>query len=69
MRFVVDAGQVLEIKMRVHLCRTDVGMTQEFLHATQLVELCAGKPPVFINSPQGMRDANEKLFTMNFPVD
>lgn len=46
--------------------RKDPPVDIEFLHATQLVELCAGKPPVFINSPQGIRDANEKLFTMNF---
>jgi glutathione synthase len=47
--------------------RKDPPVDVEFLHATQLVELCAGKPPIFINSPQGIRDANEKLFTMNFP--
>jgi glutathione synthase len=47
--------------------RKDPPVDVEFLHATQMVELCAGKPPVFINSPQGIRDANEKLFTLNFP--
>ena len=36
MGFVVDAGQVLEIKMRVHLRRTDVGMAEKFLHAAQV---------------------------------
>jgi glutathione synthase len=47
--------------------RKDPPVDVDFLHATQLVELCAGRPPVFINSPQGIRDANEKLFTLNFP--
>jgi glutathione synthase len=47
--------------------RKDPPVDVEFLHATQLVELCAGKPPIFINSPQGIRNANEKLFTLNFP--
>ena len=36
MRFVVDAGQVREIKVRVDLRRTDVGMPQEFLDAAQV---------------------------------
>jgi len=47
--------------------RKDPPVDVDFLHATQLVELCAGRPPVFINSPRGIRDANEKLFTLNFP--
>lgn len=47
--------------------RKDPPVDAEFLHATQLVELCSGRPPVFINSPQGIRDANEKLFALNFP--
>src|SRR5688500_20159577 len=36
MRFVVDAGQVGKIKVRVHLRSTDVRMSQEFLHAAQV---------------------------------
>lgn len=47
--------------------RKDPPVDVDFLHATQMVELCAGKAPVYINSPQGIRDANEKLFTLNFP--
>jgi glutathione synthase len=47
--------------------RKDPPVDVEFLHATQMVELCAGKPPVFINSPAGLREANEKLFTLHFP--
>ncbi|MDY7233180.1 glutathione synthase [Hyalangium rubrum] len=47
--------------------RKDPPVDVEFLHATQLVELCAGKPPVYINSPAGLREANEKLFALHFP--
>jgi glutathione synthase len=47
--------------------RKDPPVDVDFLHATQLVELCAGRHPVYLNSPQGIRDANEKLFTLNFP--
>src|SRR5512139_525768 len=33
---VVDAGQVLEIKMGVHLGRADVGVAEQFLHRPQV---------------------------------
>src|SRR5512137_712318 len=33
---VVDAGQVLEIKVGVHLGRADVGVAQQFLHRAQV---------------------------------
>jgi glutathione synthase len=65
--------QLLEESVRsissldVLFLRKDPPVDAEFLHATQLVELCSGRPPVFINSPQGIRDANEKLFALNFP--
>lgn len=47
--------------------RKDPPVDVDFLHATQLVELCDGKPPVYINSPAGLREANEKLFALHFP--
>jgi glutathione synthase len=53
--------------LEVLFLRKDPPVDVDFLHATQLVELCAGRPPVFINRPAGLRDANEKLFTLNFP--
>ncbi|WP_224368508.1 glutathione synthase [Hyalangium versicolor] len=65
--------QVVEESVRpissldVLFMRKDPPVDVDFLHATQLVELCSGKPPVYINSPQGIRDANEKLFALNFP--
>jgi len=36
MSLFVCAGKMLEIKMSVDLCRTDVGMAQKFLDATQI---------------------------------
>ncbi|WP_426734383.1 glutathione synthase [Myxococcus faecalis] len=47
--------------------RKDPPVDAEFLHATQLVELCGGRPPVYINDPAGIRDANEKLFSLRYP--
>ena len=34
---VVYLGQMLEVKVRIHLGRRDVGVTQQFLHAAQVV--------------------------------
>ncbi|AKF78991.1 glutathione synthase [Myxococcus fulvus 124B02] len=47
--------------------RKDPPVDAEFLHATQLVELCGDRPPVYINDPAGIRDANEKLFCLRYP--
>ncbi len=48
--------------------RKDPPVDAEFLHATQLVELSGTRrPPVFINEPSGIRDANEKLFALRYP--
>ena len=36
MRFVIDAGEMLKIKMGVNLGRADVGMAEQFLHAAEV---------------------------------
>jgi glutathione synthase len=47
--------------------RKDPPVDVEFLHATQLVELNGShRAPLFVNSPAGIRDANEKLFALRF---
>ncbi len=48
--------------------RKDPPVDADFLQATQLVELCGGeRAPLFVNRPASLRDANEKLFGLNFP--
>ncbi|HEX8434022.1 glutathione synthase [Archangium sp.] len=47
--------------------RKDPPVDADFILATQLVELCGDKGPVFLNNPTGIRDANEKLFGLRFP--
>jgi glutathione synthase len=47
--------------------RKDPPVDVAFLHATQLVEATGGRNPVFINSPTGLRTANEKLWALHFP--
>ena len=36
MRGIINLGEMLEIQMRVNLGRTDIGMTEHFLHSAQI---------------------------------
>ncbi len=45
--------------------RKDPPFDQAYLYATLQLEICRGKTLV-INDPRGLRDANEKLYTLNF---
>jgi glutathione synthase len=47
--------------------RKDPPVDVPFLHATQLVEAAGGRSPLYVNSPSGLRDANEKLWALHFP--
>jgi glutathione synthase len=47
--------------------RKDPPVDVAFLHATQLVEATGGRAPVYVNSPSGLRNANEKLWALHFP--
>lgn len=46
--------------------RKDPPFDQAYLYATLLLEHARGGPLV-VNDPRGLRDANEKLYTLNFP--
>lgn len=47
------------------LVRTDPPFDQAYLQATQLLEL-AKNDTFIMNDPRGLRDANEKLYTLHF---
>jgi glutathione synthase len=47
--------------------RKDPPFDQEYLYATLLLEQARGKTTL-INDPRGLRDANEKLYALNFPA-
>jgi glutathione synthase len=47
------------------LIRTDPPFDQNYLYATLQLELVRGRTLV-MNDPRGLRDANEKLYTMHF---
>jgi glutathione synthase len=46
--------------------RKDPPFDQAYLYATLLLERARGRT-VIINDPRGLRDANEKLYTLHFP--
>lgn len=47
--------------------RKDPPVDGAFLHATQLVEASSARPPLFVNSPGGLRGASEHLWALRFP--
>lgn len=52
------------------LMRKDPPLDMNYLYATHILELASkqGKKPIVVNRPQSLRDANEKLFILNFPA-
>jgi glutathione synthase len=47
--------------------RTDPPVTIPYLYATYILDLIAPTQTLVINSPQGLRTANEKMYTLQFP--
>ncbi len=48
------------------LVRKDPPFDQTYLYATQVLN-CARNATFIVNDPRGLRDANEKLYTLSFP--
>jgi glutathione synthase len=53
--------------LEVILMRKDPPFDLEYLYTTMLLEQAERKGTLIVNRPQGLRDANEKLFTSWFP--
>jgi glutathione synthase len=49
------------------MMRKDPPFDMEYIYATYLLELAEAAGVLVVNAPQGLRDANEKLFTAWFP--
>jgi len=47
--------------------RKDPPFDMEYIMATYILEQAEAKGTLVLNSPQGLRDANEKVFTSHFP--
>jgi glutathione synthase len=46
--------------------RVDPPVTMRYLYATYILELINPEKTLVINSPQGLREANEKMYTLQF---
>ena len=51
----------------VILARKDPPFDDQFLYDTMVLELAEMRGTLVVNRPQGLRDANEKLFSLHFP--
>ena len=49
------------------LMRKDPPVDQRYLFATHILSLLDSTKTVVLNHPRGLRDANEKLYALNFP--
>jgi glutathione synthase len=59
---IVDLAQLDAVLMR-----KDPPFDMEYIYATYLLELAESDGCLIVNSPQTLRDANEKVFTAHFP--
>ncbi len=59
------AGELAELD--VILMRKDPPFDLEYIYTTYLLELAEAQGALVVNKPQSLRDANEKLFTTQFP--
>jgi len=48
--------------------RKDPPVDLPYLHATHILSLAAAAGTQVLNDPRGLRDANEKLYALNFPT-
>lgn len=58
---------ILLAEMDVVFMRKDPPVDMSYIYTTLLLELAEKQGVKVVNSPQGLRDANEKLFTAYFP--
>ena len=49
------------------LARKDPPVDEQFIYDTMVLELAQRAGTLVANDPQGLRDANEKLYTLHFP--
>ncbi|MCU7939289.1 MAG: glutathione synthase [gamma proteobacterium symbiont of Bathyaustriella thionipta] len=49
------------------LMRKDPPFDMEYIYATYILEIASQSGTLVVNNPQSLRDANEKLFTHQFP--
>ena len=65
-RFVSEETRPLD-SLPVVLMRKDPPFDMEYIYATYLLERAQRRGTRVVNNPQSLRDANEKVFTVQFP--
>ncbi len=66
-RFDNEPREMLLADLDVILMRKDPPFDMEYIYATYILELAEQHGSLIINRPRSLRDANEKLFTHQFP--
>ena len=67
---IKNDNQALDIdlsELDVILMRKDPPFNMEYIYATYILEMAEKYGTLIVNTPQSLRDANEKLFTFSFP--
>lgn len=62
-----DLGEKALAEFDIILMRKDPPFNTEYIYTTYLLELAEREGVLVANKPQSLRDANEKMFTLNFP--
>ncbi|MCK5696896.1 MAG: glutathione synthase [Gammaproteobacteria bacterium] len=67
-QFTSPIKQVIKLSdLDVILMRKDPPFDMEYIYATYILELATQAGTLVVNHPRSLRDANEKLFTHQFP--
>ena len=62
-----DTAEIINLsKMDIVFMRKDPPFNMDYIYATYLLELIENTGTIVINKPRSLRDANEKLFALNF---
>jgi len=66
--FTLGEEQTIPLdQLNVIFMRKDPPFDMEYIYTTYLLELAERRGTLIVNKPQSLRDANEKLFTTQFP--
>ncbi len=67
-RFIMDQPAMMRLdRLQAIFIRKDPPFNLDYLYCTYILEYVS--PPTFIiNTPRGIREANEKLYVLNFPL-
>lgn len=65
-QITADATRPLD-SLPLVLMRKDPPFDMEYIYATYLLEQARNRGTRIVNDPRSLRDANEKVFTVNFP--